>query len=57
MKFKAISTYLMIALLTGANTIRKIHYLMMIICGHLCSLVVHYITSFDIVVRSFGFLR
>jgi len=35
MKFKAISTYLMIALLTGANTIRKIHYLMMIICGHL----------------------
>jgi hypothetical protein len=33
----------MIALLTSANTIRKIRYLMMIICGHLRSLVVHYI--------------
>ena len=35
MKFEAISTYLMISLLTSANAIRKTYTLMLIIDSHL----------------------
>jgi hypothetical protein len=55
MKFGAISTHLMIALLTTANAIRKTYTLMLIIHSHLGLLItgLEYITSFLYFVKDF----
>jgi hypothetical protein len=55
MIFEAISAYLMIALFTSANAIRKIYIFMLIIGSHPGLLItgLRYITSFLDIVKSF----